>query len=328
MKLNKRFFALLLTLLLLVASFAGCAKEQKAVKVALLCSGPINDGGWNTEAYNAVMKLKETHGWETTYTENVVAADIPSTLRNYAQNGYTLIYGNGYEYGDYMLEVAKEFPDTCFFSICGVVNNDKNMGSGLFRYYELGYLCGELAARMTKTGKVGFVGAMETPGILAEVSAFKHTVEEKVAGSNVSVAYTGSWTDVAKGYEAAVAQINAGCDILMGIGDACDAGAIQACQESNGKAKFIGFASDMNYIAPDVVITSAVQSTPFMIAQVADQFAAGKFPAAVTEYNIANGGQYFGVWAEDVDATIKQEILDLEKSIKDGTLVLDTSKWQ
>ncbi|MGI6330826.1 MAG: BMP family protein [Zhaonellaceae bacterium] len=303
-------------------------QPEKEIKVALLCSGPINDGGWNTDAYNGLMNVGKKYGWETAYTENVIAADIPNVLRNYASNGFSLVFGNGYEYAEYMMEIGEEFPETCFFSICGVDGNGKNVGSGTFIWYELGYLTGTLAARITESGKVGFVGAMETPGIAAEVRVFKDTVTSLLPEANVSVSYTGSWTDVAKGYEAANAMINSGVDVIMGIGDACDAGAIQACEESNGRCKFIGFASDFNHLSPEIVICSAVQSTPFMIEAVADQFAKGEFVPEAVDYGIMNGASYMGVWAEDVDPAIKEEILGLEEAIRNGTLVLDISKWE
>ena len=179
------------------------------------------------------------------------------------------MFGNGYEYAEYMMEIGEEFPETCFFSICGVDGNGKNVGSGTFIWYELGYLTGTLAARITESGKVGFVGAMETPGIAAEVRVFKDTVTSLLPEANVSVSYTGSWTDVAKGYEAANAMINSGVDV-MGI-DSMTQVLSRLAEESNG-ALIIGFASDFNHLSPEIVICSAVQSTPFMIEAVADQF--------------------------------------------------------
>ena len=78
----------------------------------------------------------------------------------------------------------------------------------------------------------------------------------------MSVSYTGSWTDVAKGYEAANAMINSGMSMLLWalvtLGRRCYPG----LRRNNGRCKFVGFASDFNHLSPEIVICSAVQSTP------------------------------------------------------------------
>ena len=74
----KKMFVVLLLILLL---FSACAKkeapaEKKVFKVAMLTSGPVNDGGWNAAAYQGLMDISEKLGFETAYTENVAVADI------------------------------------------------------------------------------------------------------------------------------------------------------------------------------------------------------------------------------------------------------------
>jgi basic membrane lipoprotein Med (substrate-binding protein (PBP1-ABC) superfamily) len=76
------------------------AEPAKVVlKAAMLLSGPINDGGWNTDAYKGLLKLKDM-GYEIVYTENVQQADQESIVRGYAKQGFNLIVGHGFEYGD------------------------------------------------------------------------------------------------------------------------------------------------------------------------------------------------------------------------------------
>lgn len=330
----KKLLALILSLIMvlaLVACGGGTADEGGAegegtadeggaadpVKVALLVSSPINDGGWNEDAYNA-LKMMEEEGAEVTFTENVAAADIVSTLRNYADNGYDLILGNGYEYSAPMAEICDDYPDTYFFANSGDQANGTNLGGNLWTWGELGYLTGYLAGKLTETNKIGFVGAMETISIAAEVIAFTDAVKLVNPDAEVTVAYTGSWSDVSKGYEAGQAQINAGCDVLMGIGDACDAGAIQACEESNGKAVFIGFASELNYLSPDIVVTSGVQCSAEVLKWVYDEMLAGRFPAEVLDSGTEEGFQFLGVWCDWIDPELKAELLEQEQKVIAG----------
>ncbi len=330
----KKLLALILSLIMvlaLVACGGGDADEgadagtdagtdggsAEPVKVALLASSPMNDGGWNEDAYNALLEM-QNRGAEIAYTENVAAADIQSLLRNYADNGFDLILGNGFEYSAPMAEVAPEYPDVYFFANSGDQTNGTNLAGNLFTWGELGYLTGYLAGKMTETNKIGFVGAMETLSIAAEVRAFTDAAKLVNPDAEVTVAYTGSWSDVTKGYEAAQAQINAGCDVLMGIGDACDAGAIQACGESNGKAVFIGFASDMSFHNPEVVVTSGVQGTTRVMLWVYEEMLAGRFPARVLDSGVKDGFQYLGTWCDWIDPELKQELLDEEQKVLAG----------
>lgn len=299
-------------------SASEAAAEEDTLKAAMLMSGPINDGGWNTSAYEGLKQLESDFGYEIAYTENVKQADQKNLLRNYAKKGYDVIFGHGFEYGDALTEVAKEYPDTYFFNIGGVAQGD-NLGAAIFAQGELSYLMGKLAAGFTTSNKIGFVGAMEIPSIANEVEVIKQTVAEYNPDATVTVAYTGSWTDVNKGKEAALAQIANGVDVMICIGDACDVGAIRAAEES-GDAYVIGWSGDFNSLAPNVVLTSGVQSVPVMVTQVGEQVKNGTFKNEARVLGIKEGVQFPGTWSPVVPADLKSEIMaDFEK-IKSGEM--------
>ena len=102
----KRLLAIFLFVVMVTACLAGCGQQasptdeespnenepenvqpEKEIKVALLCSGPINDGGWNTDAYNGLMNVGKSMGGKLLILRTI-AADIPNVLRNYASNGF------------------------------------------------------------------------------------------------------------------------------------------------------------------------------------------------------------------------------------------------
>lgn len=325
----RRLLAAVLSVAMVAVCLSGCTQgggeAEDVVKVALLCSGPINDGGFNTDAYEAVKQYETDYGWQVEYTENVAQADIVTTMREYAKNGFDFIIGNGYEFGDPMLSLADEYPDVYFFDIIGSVSNGKNVGSGTYLFGELGYLCGLLAARLTKSNQVGFIGAMEIPTVATEVNAMEMTALEQNPDIQFSCVYTGSWTDVAKAKESALSMINSGVDVIISNSDACDPAIIQTCEEYG--IPYIGFASDKNEISPDTVITSAVQSTPKLLELVGKSYAEGNPVVDVHTYDVASGACYMATWSEQVDPAIKEEILQAESAIKDGTLQLDLSKY-
>ncbi|ADK81778.1 BMP family protein [Sediminispirochaeta smaragdinae] len=287
------------------------------VKVAMLMSGPINDGGWNTSAYEGLTRLRDELGFEIAYTEMVPQSQQKSILRNYAQRGYDLVIGHGFEFGDSIMEVAPEFPDVKFYQVGGEVQAD-NVGSGVFGLGELSYLAGKLSAKFTKTNKIGFIGAMEIPTTLAEIDMLRETIAEVNPKASFTVAYTGSWTDVNKGKEAALAQIANGVDVIVAIGDACDVGAIQAAKERG--AYVIGWSGDFNSLAPDIVLTSMVQSVPDMILMQGKMLKEGNWKGMSKVWGIADGVEYPGTWSKVVPAELKDEVMADFEAMKAGTL--------
>ena len=326
---KKVLISLVLILALLGSVFAGGQQDAAADKVeddgvlkaALLTSGPINDGGWNTFAYDGLTELKEKLGYEIANTENVQQSAQKSIIRNYAKKGFDLIIGHGFEYGEALMEVAKEFPDITFFQVGGDALGP-NVGSGMFESETLAYLVAQVAAKFTKTNKIGFVGAMEIPTIAMEVEMIKKTVPLFNPAATVTVAYTGSWTDVNKGKEAALAQIANGVDVIIAIGDACDIGAIKAAEEKG--TYVIGWVGDFNNLSPDVVITSGVQSVPFIIVEQGKALAEGKWKAESKIWGIKDGALYLGTFADIVPQDIIDAAMADQEKIKKGEL--DVSK--
>ncbi len=341
MRLKMKGIASVATLLLTFSLLAGCSKPAEPapapsaaapaseapkeaakapLKAALLTSGPINDGGWNTHAYNGLLKCQAL-GYEIANTENVQQAEMETILRDYAKKGYNLIIGHGFEYGDTLLVVAADYPDIKFLQIGGDAENGTNVGSRIFATGDIAYVIAGIAARSTKTNKVGFVGAMEIPTIAGEVAMFKKVIPMVNPEATVTTAYIGSWTDIAKGKEATLAQINSGCDVIIGIGDACDAGAIQACQENPG-TKFIGWAGDFNAMAPDIVLTSGVQDVAGIIEGDAKDILDGKFDSSNKVLGVKEGITVLGTFSDTIDPEVKKIALQEYEDLKAGKITL------
>ena len=68
---------------------------------------------------------------------------------------------------DSLLAVAQQFPDQKFAIIDEKIENVPNVASLSFKEHEGSFLVGALAAMMSKTGTIGFVGGMESPLISA-----------------------------------------------------------------------------------------------------------------------------------------------------------------
>jgi basic membrane protein A len=208
-----------------------------------------------------------------------------------------------------MQTVAPEFPDVYFAQIGGGTGGSSpNLTSGELRTGELGHIMGILAGELTETNKIGFIGAMEIPTIVDDVAFINAAVKTYYPDVEVSIAYTGSWVDIAAGKEAAKAMISEGADVLIGIGDACDAGAIQACEESSDNVWFIGWSGDMSVLSPEKVATSAVQSIPTLVDIFAQQLINEEAGSAGV-YCVKEGVLQMGTWAPGVPEEVKEMVI-------------------
>lgn len=283
------------------------AAVAKVHKVAMVTSGPTNDHGWHQNALEGVTAISEKFGWEMAYSESVAAAQQQNVLRQYAQQGYDLIFCHGYEWGDPLKAVAPDFPDTMFVQINSTTEGDNIVGTN-FKFGELGYFTGMAAGLMTKNNKIGIVAAQDAPQVTADSDTIKAGALAVNPNAEVNVSFVGSWDDVVKGQQVAQAQIDRGVDILVIIGDAFAPPAIKLA-ESKGIMAIGGWSGDAYDLAPGTIITSGVQDVPFVYMSVAEQFAAGTLKGNTTFVSgFAEKTQRLGKWGDFVPQDVKDKV--------------------
>ena len=250
--------------IVLIVSLVGCAspkntsttkKEDTKFKVALLVPGSINDNGWNASAYAGLKLIEKELGAEISYVEAGNPTDMKTSFRDYADSGNNLIIGHGYQYQDAALEVSKDYPKTYFVSIGGN-KTSANCVPAVMRLEEVSYLSGMISATLTKTKKIGFIGAMDSPAITKGFRAFEMGIKSIDPSITVMTTYVGSWDDVNAGYEAALNQINKGADILAPNGNAVNLGVLKATNEK--KVMSWGSINDQSSLSPDYMIGSDI----------------------------------------------------------------------
>jgi carbamate kinase len=131
--------------------------EPKILKIALVTDGLFSDGGWGTAAYNAAKQLETNYGHNIICVDNIAIPEIESTLRQYSQDGYNLIIAHGFQWGDPAVRVGIEYPNSKFVVFTGLVAST-NVASIFPMQQEATFLLGALAAMMSKTGTIGYVG--------------------------------------------------------------------------------------------------------------------------------------------------------------------------
>ncbi len=260
---RKILMVLLIMFVSISTVFAGGAKEAEAaddgqLKVAILLPGVITDQGWNTMAYNALKAVETNLGAEIAYTENTPASDYEEIFRGYANAGFDVIMGHGFEFGDAAMLVAKEFPDKYFIVTSTMISQEPNVASFVIDDVEAGFVEGYIAAMLTKTGKIGTIGGMEIPPISNQQKGFIAGARYYNPDVEVSAVFTGSFHDIAKGKNMAKAMIESGVDILTPNADETSLGVVEAAREV-GVTIVAGGGSDLGEKNGDVVLLSLMQ---------------------------------------------------------------------
>jgi basic membrane protein A and related proteins len=310
---------LVIMVLILSLSLVGVAAAQKPFKIAAIFQTAIEEP-WDGVIHQACLKAqKEIGNVEYEFTEKIAAADFEKVLREYAERGFDLIVGDAFLAGEEPARrVAKDYPEIAFAfgSEFGPVSPNFSVFDNWI--HEPAYLCGVIAGRMTKSNVLGVVAAIPIGEVNRLVNAFKAGALKVNPKVKVKISYIGGWFDPPKAKEAAIAQIEAGADLIY----AERFGVFEAAKEKGVLA--FGNMSDQNALAPEVVITGPVW----------DMYPTIKFAIEMVKKNawvsmdlgewsmMAKGGARLAPYhsfEKTLPASVIKEVQDLEQKIINGT---------
>jgi len=242
----------------LLASTAVFADDVKPAVIYDL--GGKFDKSFNEGVFTGATKFAKEAKVEFKDLELQNEAQREQALRKFAKDGYSPIVVPGFAWADSLTKVAAEFPNTKF-AIIDMVVDKPNVQSLLFKAEEGSYLVGVIAAKTSKSGKVGFVGGMDIPLISAFECGYAQGVMATNKDAKVIPNMTGTtpaaWNDPVKGGELAKAQIGQGADIVFAAAGATGQGVLKAAADAG---KFgIGVDSDQDNLFPGKVLTSMLK---------------------------------------------------------------------
>jgi basic membrane protein A and related proteins len=293
------------------------------MKVGLLVTGPVSDGGWNQIAYQGLQRIEKELGATTAYQQTEKAEEFEEGFRGYARQDFNLVFGHGDEFSDAAARVAPEFPKTIFVTTGGrtILPNAAPIRLAM---EEATYLLGIIAARVSRTGKAGQIGGTELPPVKTAFAAFEAGARSVNPHFEVTTAYIGNWTNANAAKELALARIREGADILWPNADAAGLGVFQAVTENKAKGVFaFGANKNQNDIAPDVILASAVLDVPEAFVQVAREVKEGKFRGEAHHFGMKEGVvslAYNPRLEAKIPADARQQIARVQDAIKAGTL--------
>ena len=223
---------------LAAATLVSAAAFAADVKPAVIYDlGGKFDKSFNEGVYNGALKFKKDSGVDFRDLEIQNDAQREQVLRKFAKDGFTPIMTVGFAWATALGKIADEFPQTKF-GIIDMVVDKPNVQSIVFKEQEGSFLVGVIAAKTSKTGKVGFVGGMDIPLISKFECGYAQGVKYASGGkdevfANMTGTTPAAWNDPVKGGELAKSQIDRGADIVYAAAGATGQGVLKAAADAD-----------------------------------------------------------------------------------------------
>ena len=281
--------------------------------------GGRGDKSFNDQAYAGLERAQKELGITFRTLETGEGADREAAMRQLAAGDAALIFGVGFLFTDDIKALALEFPDKKFACVDYTVNPGDTLPPNLvalkFKEEEGSFLVGALAALVSTTGKVGFVGGMQIPLIKKFEAGYVAGVHAVNPRAQVIIKYAGStgsaFKDPTKGKELALAEYNQGADIIYHASGSTGLGVFEAAREKGRLA--IGVDSDQHDEAPENILTSMVKRVDVAVFDTIRETTEGRWSGGIKVFGLADQGV---TWV--YDDRNKARIPDRAKAVVDS----------
>ena len=225
-----------------------------------ILAGRADDGGFIESGYRGAMAASQRHALDFRHVARIGTDTeaLISAIDTAAAGRPDLIVVHGGRSDEAVALAAPRHPHIRFLSthgdLCGA-----NFSSFTIAQPESAFLAGALAGRLTRSGVVGHLSGIRIAPGLRSRAAFAQGVKQARPEATLLTCFCGTQEDNTVTRDAAMAEIDAGADIIFTMLNGGREGAIAACRE-RGIAQ-IGNVRDWTVVEPAVFIASAVANT-------------------------------------------------------------------
>jgi basic membrane lipoprotein Med (substrate-binding protein (PBP1-ABC) superfamily) len=283
---------------------------------------------WDGVIHSALQAEADAGRIEYTFADDLgYSGDMERTLREVAEVDIPdIIFGDAFGNEEAVRAVAADYPDIAFAFGSGGGPANPNLSVFDNWIHEPAYLAGMLAGGMTESNVIGIVGGVPVPEVNRITNAFIAGAREVNPQVEAKVSFINSWFDPAAAKEAALAQVDAGADVLY----AERFGVIEAADENDLLA--VGNMSDQSALAPDNVITSVTWNMTPTVEYVIEQVAGGTYEAQdLKDFSmVAKGGAALApintALVREVPAELLDQVTAKEADIVSGLFRVDINE--
>lgn len=259
-------------------------------------------------------------------------------LRLLAEDNTNLIIAVGFLFGDSVKATAPEFADSTFAIVDETVDAP-NVASLKFAEEQGSYLVGAAAALTSKTGKLGFIGGVQTPLIQKFEAGFIAGAKKVNPNATVDVKYISQppdfsgFNDPAKGKEIATGQYAAGADVIYAAAGGSGGGLFEAAKATSTDAAkhwAIGVDSDQyNLVDASLkpfILTSMLKKVDVAVYQTIKAVSEGeKVGGKETIFDLKSDGVGYSTSGNAMSDDVVKQLEDLKQQIIDGDIKVPTA---
>ena len=234
------------------------AAEAKTYKVALVC-GLLGDRTFvDNIALGVNTAQADFPNIETKIIENADVGEQQLAARAMAEEGYDMVITVGFGVVDWTVEIANEYPDTHFVVVDPPIEGVPNATGLIFKSHDQCFAVGVIAALMTETDKIGFVGGMDDPNLRNFQEGYWQGARYVNPDIEIFNGWVGSWSDANKAKELALTQFGDGADIIFAAAGGAGHGVHEAASDEGLFS--IGVGMDQCDVQPGSVMCSALKN--------------------------------------------------------------------
>ena len=293
------------------------ASAADKLKVGFIGVGPIGDLGWTFQHDVGRQAMVKALGdkVDTTFVENVPeGADAERAIEQLARTGHKLIFTTSFGFMDPTIKVAAKYPNA-FFEHCTGFKRAANVSTYAARFYEGRYIQGQIAAKMSKTGVIGYIVSFPIPEVISGINSTMLGAQSINPNMKINIVWVNSWFDPPKEADAAKALVDQGADILT---QHTDSPAAMQIAEQRGIHAF-GQSSDMIKFGPKAQLTADTDYWGNYYTERAQAVLDGKWKSEDTWGGLKAGMVVMSPYTNMPD-DVKKMAMETEAAIKGGTL--------
>ncbi len=302
--------------------------------------GGRGDKSFNDGAYRGAERAARDFGAHLHFIEPGDGSDREAGLRLLAAEHMDLVIGVGFIFTDDLTRAAREYPDVHFAGVDYSLATDSagriippppNLAALKFREEEGSFLVGAIAAIVSRSKRLGFVGGMDSPLIHRFEAGYRAGIRAVCPRCRVIAQYAGvtpaAFRDPGRGKEIALSQYQSGVDVIFHASGATGLGVFEAARQTGGLV--IGVDADQYDEAPGHVLTSMVKRVDAVVYDQIDRVRRGRFAGGVYEYGLAEQGVGYVYDARNrslIPDSVRARVTALAREIIAGRLAVPSTR--
>ncbi len=305
--------------------------SDSAKKICLACGyNEIGDNTFNDMQYNGLIEASRHFNIKIDYRipKHNNQDDLYRILHELSvEEKCDLIITSGFLVTAPLQKAASQNPETCYVILDNVVEMD-NIVSVIYAQNEGSFVVGALAALVSKTKKVGFIGGVNIPVIEEFLSGFKQGIAYTETNTALSVRYCSKLPDYSgfsnaeKGEALAGTMYEDGVDIIFAVAGGTNNGIIASAKKN--ERFVIGVDSNQDFMAKGHVLTSMMKRLDNSVIDICQKFTDGSLEGgSILLYSYKNNGisiTDMEFTKDKISSSILKEISSIEQKIKSGEI--------